>query len=258
MQLMEGIRRFLALEAAGGILLAAAALIALVWENSPASGLYDAFLALPVSVQVGPLALAKPLLHWINDGLMAVFFLLVGLEIKREVLEGELSSVDRAILPAIAAFGGMTAPAIVYLVLTGFDPASLNGWAVPTATDIAFSLGVLSLLGNRVPASLKVFLLALAIIDDLGAIVIIAIFYTADLSIASLIVAAIALCVLVALNARGVAKLAPYVIVGIILWISVLKSGVHATLSRAWRSASRSPSRAGTTSRTGSTPGSSI
>jgi Na+:H+ antiporter, NhaA family len=229
--LMASIRRFLALEAAGGILLAGAALVALMWENSPAGPLYDAVLSLPVSVQIGPLALAKPLVLWINDGLMAIFFLLVGIEIKREVMEGELSSRERAILPVIAALGGMAAPAIVYLALTGFDPASLNGWAIPTATDIAFSLGVLSLLGNRVPSSLKVFLLALAIIDDLGAIVIIAIFYTADLSLASLIMAAVALCVLFALNARGVIRLAPYVIVGLILWVSVLKSGVHATLS---------------------------
>ena len=228
---MESIRRFLALEAAGGILLAGAALVALVWENSPAGVLYDAFLALPVAVQVGTLAIQKPLLLWINDGLMAVFFLLVGLEIKRELMDGELSSLDRALLPAIAALGGMTVPALIYLGITGADPATLNGWAIPTATDIAFSLGVLSLLGNRVPASLKVFLLALAIIDDLGAVVIIAIFYTADLSLGALVVAAIAVAALVGLNLRGVTRLAPYILVGIILWVSVLESGVHATLA---------------------------
>ncbi|OGI62770.1 MAG: Na(+)/H(+) antiporter NhaA [Candidatus Muproteobacteria bacterium RBG_16_60_9] len=228
---ISAIREFLRLEAAGGILLAAAAAAALVCANSPADSLYIALLDIPVAVQIGALSIAKPLLLWINDGLMAIFFLLVGLEIKREVLEGELSSLQQATLPGIAAIGGMAAPAIVYAVLNWGDATALRGWAIPAATDIAFAVGVLTLLGRRAPVSLKIFLLALAIMDDLGVIVIIAIFYTADLSAVSLALAVAALATLVALNRAGVTRTATYVLVGVLLWTFVLKSGVHATLA---------------------------
>lgn len=228
---LSAIKEFLKLEAAGGILLVIAAAIALLWANTPLGGAYEGLLATPVEVRVGPLQLAKPLLLWINDGLMAVFFLLVGLEIKRELLVGELSSPRRAALPAIAALGGMAVPAGVYLLFAGGDPEALRGWAIPAATDIAFALGVLALLGTRAPASLKVFLLALAIIDDLGAILIIAFFYTADLSLLSLGLAAAGVVGLVLLNVFGVTRIAAYVLVGLFLWVCVLKSGVHATLA---------------------------
>jgi NhaA family Na+:H+ antiporter len=187
----------------------------------------------PIGVHVGPLAVDKPLLLWIDDGLMAVFFLLVGLEIKRELLRGELSTFGQAVLPALAAAGGMAVPAIIYVAINAGDPAALKGWAIPTATDIAFSMGVLALLGSRIPASLKVFLLALAIIDDLGAVVIIALFYTEQLSPTSLLAAAAGVVALWMLNVRGVSRPAPYVLAGIFIWICVLKSGVHATLAGA-------------------------
>ena len=225
------LREFLRLEAAGGILLLIAALVALAWANSPLGHVYTELLDIPVIAQVGTLKIAKPLVLWINDGLMAIFFLVVGLEIKREILEGELSTVRQAALPAIAAAGGMAAPALVYAALNWGNPTTLAGWAIPSATDIAFSIGVLALLGDRVPAALKSFLLALAIIDDLGAIVIIACFYTADLSLASLGLATAGILVLVGLNRARVGRLAPYVVVGILVWVFVLKSGVHATLA---------------------------
>ncbi len=226
-----GVREFLRLEAAGGVVLLAAALLALLAANSGLAGLYAAFLELPVEVRVGELDLAKPLLLWINDGLMAVFFLLVGLEIKREIVEGELSSVAQALLPGLAAAGGMLVPALLYLFFNASDPVALRGWAIPVATDIAFAVGVLSLLGARAPPGAKVFLLALAIFDDLGAIVVIALFYTASLSLASLALAAAVLCVMLALNRSGVRALAPYCLLGIALWVCVLESGVHATLA---------------------------
>ncbi len=219
------------LEAAGGVLLVAAAIVALIWANSPWRALYSDLLSVPVGVHVGALALDKPLLLWINDALMAIFFLLVGLEIKREVLQGELSSLRQAALPCIAALGGMLGPALVYSAINWGDPVTMHGWAIPAATDIAFSLGVLALLGERAPSSLKIFLLALAIIDDLGAIVIIAVFYTADLSPLSLGLAAAGVVALIALNLAGVRNIAPYVLVGIVLWVCVLESGVHATLA---------------------------
>jgi len=227
----RGAQAFFAHEAAGGIVLMAAAAVALALDNSPLSGLYGMLLSTPVVVQVGALAIDKPLLLWINDGLMAVFFFLVGLEIKREIVEGRLSSLQKAALPVLAAIGGMAVPAMIYVALNSGNPEALNGWAVPTATDIAFALGVLALLGSRVPSALKVFLLALAIIDDLGAIVIIAVFYTSQLSLGVLAVAAVGISVLAYLNYRGVQHLAPYLLTGLVIWVCVLKSGVHATLA---------------------------
>lgn len=216
-------REFLESEAAGGIILMAAAALALIVANSPLSGAY--FSAL--HAYLGPLSVS----HWINDGLMAVFFLLVGLEIKREMLDGQLSTWPRRMLPGIAAAGGMVAPALVYVAINRENTAALSGWAIPTATDIAFALGVLSLLGSRVPASLKVFLTALAIIDDLGAVIIIALFYTKGLSLAYLGGAFAVIAVLIVLNRMRVISLTPYLVLGLILWVLVLKSGVHATLA---------------------------
>ena len=225
------IDEFIQRESSAGILLIFTTLLALAFSNSFLGPLYQGFLHIPVGIRIGPLELDKSLYHWVNDGLMAIFFLLIGLEVKREILEGHLSSIREVALPGIAAVGGMAAPALVFLAFNRADPVAVNGWAIPTATDIAFALGILSLLGKRVPASLKIFLMALAIIDDLGAIVIIALFYTTDLSLLSISVAATALVVLILLNRFGVARKAAYFIVGTVLWISVLKSGVHATLA---------------------------
>jgi Na+:H+ antiporter, NhaA family len=222
---------FLQLEASGGILLMFAAAAALILANSPLGEHYVRFQEIPGSVQVGDLTIAKPLLLWVNDLWMAVFFFLVGLEIKREFMEGELSSRAELLLPALAAAGGMVVPALVYVLLNWDSPATLGGWAIPAATDIAFALGILAMLGTRAPLSLKVLLTAIAIFDDLGAIVIIAAFYTADLSITSLWLAAAAIAGLVALNRLRVTHVAAYVIAGTILWVFVLKSGVHATLA---------------------------
>jgi NhaA family Na+:H+ antiporter len=219
------------LEAASGLLLIAAAILALIINNSPLSWLYTGLLDTPVVAQIGALKIAKPLLLWINDGLMAMFFLLIGLEVKREVLDGQLSKPSQIVLPGAAAIGGMLVPALIYWFLNRDNPAALSGWAIPTATDIAFALGVLALLGKRVPVSLKLFLMTLAIIDDLGAIVIIAIFYSGELSTLSLGLAAACIASLVAMNRLGVVKLGPYMIIGLILWVCVLKSGVHATLA---------------------------
>ena len=227
----DGISTFLKMESAGGLLLMAAAVIALIFSNSPLRHAYDDLLQIPVEVRFGSFAVAKPLLLWINDGLMAIFFLLVGLEVKREVIEGELSTPAQVVLPVVAGVGGMVVPALIYLIINRGNGAALNGWAIPTATDIAFALGILSLLGDRVPVSLKIFLTAVAIADDLGAIVIIALFYTADLSITMLLFAVGAVAVLIALNLLKITRIAPYVIVGVILWVFVLKSGVHATLA---------------------------
>ena len=225
------IREFLKLESASGILLIGAMVLALICANTPLAGLYDLFLQTRVAVEVGALHLGKPLLLWINDGLMAVFFLLVGLEVKREVLDGELSSLPQIALPAVAAVGGMLVPALIYVWFNSADQVALKGWAIPAATDIAFALGILALLGKGVPNSLKLFLLTLAILDDLGAIVIIALLFTSDLSMLSLALAAVAILALIVMNRLGVTRLAPYMVVGVFLWICVLKSGVHATLA---------------------------
>ncbi|MGL5390886.1 MAG: Na+/H+ antiporter NhaA [Shewanella sp.] len=229
--MQKAIKNFLEQESAGGILLLIAVVFAMLMANSPLSGFYEGFLGTDVQVRIGTLDIHKPLLLWINDGLMAVFFLLIGLEVKRELLEGALSSVAQASLPTFAAIGGMLVPAAIYLLFNYGDPVTQAGWAIPAATDIAFALGIMALLGSRVPVSLKVFLLALAIIDDLGAIVIIALFYSTDLSTISLIVAGISIVGLVGLNRKGVTSLLPYGLLGLILWVAVLKSGVHATLA---------------------------
>lgn len=231
MTALTRLRDLLHHDAAPGMLLIFTAALAMLLVNSPLSWLYNSLLDLPVTVSIGALAIDKPLLLWINDGLMAVFFFLIGLEIKREVMTGKLSSFDQASLPALAAIGGMAVPALVYLGVTSGDVEAARGWAIPAATDIAFALGVLSLLGSRVPVSLKVFLLAIAIIDDLGAILIIAFFYTEDLSLYALGVSAVAAAILIAFNRFGVRSFTPYLLVGLVLWVMVLKSGVHATLA---------------------------
>jgi NhaA family Na+:H+ antiporter len=217
------IRDFFKMESAGGILLVIAAAVAMAIANTPLNDAYQGFLHTYL--------LGMSVSHWINDGLMAIFFLLIGLEVKRELLEGALKSKETAIFPAIAAVGGMLAPALVYVMFNSGDPAAIQGWAIPAATDIAFALGIMALLGKRVPVSLKVFLLALAIIDDLGVVVIIALFYTGDLSTTALAVGFAMTATLFILNSRKVTKLTPYMIVGAILWFAVLKSGVHATLA---------------------------
>ncbi|MBE0492040.1 MAG: Na+/H+ antiporter NhaA [Sulfurospirillum sp.] len=222
---------FLKKDYASGILLIGATLLALFLQNSFFSPLYNGFLHTPVEIKIGALHLAKPLLLWVNDGLMAIFFFLVGLEIKREALEGHLSSKEQIALPAIAATGGVVVPALVFVAFNFGSDFAMKGWAIPTATDIAFALGVLSLLGNRVPVSLKLFLLALAIIDDLAAIIIIALFYTSDLSMISILIASIALIALFIMNKMNVIRKAAFILIGIVLWVSVLKSGVHATLA---------------------------
>lgn len=229
---MKLLHRFFSNEASGGIILILAAAFAMVLANLGATqGLYHAFLETPVELRVGVLEINKNMLLWINDALMAVFFLLVGLEVKRELVLGSLASRQRAAFPVIAAIGGMVVPALIYLAFNYQDPIARQGWAIPAATDIAFALGVLALLGNRVPIALKIFLMALAIIDDLGAIVIIALFYTSDLSIQSLSVAAGAIVALALLNVFNVRRIGIYVLVGMVLWTAVLKSGVHATLA---------------------------
>ena len=219
----DTIRKFLKLESSGGIILIIAAMVAMLIANSPLQDLYCGtlhFYIAGLSVE-----------HWINDGLMTIFFMLIGLEVKRELIEGALNTKEKAIFPAIAALGGMLAPALVYVAINFADPVAIQGWAIPAATDIAFALGVMALLGNRVPVSLKVFLLALAIIDDLGAILIIALFYSSDLSTMALTVAFAATTTLFVMNAKNVTKVSLYLIVGAVLWFSVLKSGVHATLA---------------------------
>lgn len=225
------IQRFLKLESAGGILLLFSAAVAMLLANSPLSSQYNDFLNLPVSLQIGSFSINKTLIHWINDGFIAVFFVLVGMEVKKELFEGALSSYQQAIFPAIAAVGGMIVPALVYWFIAKQDPSLANGWAIPMATDIAFALGIMALLSKQVPLPLKIFLLALAIIDDLGAIVVIALFFSHELSVQALIFSGVSILTLVLLNRFRVSALCAYMVVGAILWASVLKSGVHATLA---------------------------
>jgi len=228
---MRVIEEFIQKESAGGILLIFVTFLALLLSNTFLSPLYESFLHIPAGIRIGSLQLEKSLYHWVNDGLMVIFFLLIGLEVKREILEGHLSSLNQIALPGIAAIGGMLIPAVIYIALNSNNPIAVKGWAIPTATDIAFALGILSLLGKRVPVSVKIFLMALAIMDDLGAIVIIAVFYTTELSLLSIAAALVSLISLTALNYFGVAKKAAYFIIGALLWISALKSGIHATLA---------------------------
>ncbi len=225
------IKAFFEFEAAGGIVLALAAIAAMIIANTPLNIWYESFIHAPVSIQIGAFGIAKDAHHWINDGLMAIFFFLVGLELKREVLIGELSNIKQIILPAGAALGGMIFPAIVYLIVNINHPEYWRGWAIPAATDIAFALGILSLLGSRVPNSLKVFLVSIAIFDDIGAILIIALFYTNELSLSSIALAGLCLPFLYLLNRRNVTNITPYLLIGLVMWVFVLKSGIHATLA---------------------------
>lgn len=227
----DRLKEFLHLESSGGILLMFATVLALLISNSPASPLYSAVLDTRFAVILGELVLDKPLLLWINDGLMAVFFFLIGLELKREIMVGQLSSREQIVLPLIGAIGGFVVPALIYIGFNANNPEALNGWAIPSATDIAFALGVLALLGSRVPFALKIFLTTLAIIDDLAAILVIALFYSGDLSMEAIGLAALGLFILVFMNTVGVYRKAPYILMGILIWICVLKSGVHATLA---------------------------
>ena len=229
--MIRRIQTFFQSEAVGGILLLLFASMAILFANTSFSEYYFNFLDTPVSVQFGAFSIAKPLLMWVNDGFMAVFFVLVGMEVKREMLEGSLSSYQQAIFPAIAAIGGMVVPALIYFMVAQGTPEIYSGWAIPMATDIAFAIGIVALLGKRVPLPLKVFLLALAIIDDLGAIIVIAIFYSHELSTPALIIAVVTISILVTMNRFKVSALCAYMVVGLILWASVLKSGVHATLA---------------------------
>jgi Na+:H+ antiporter, NhaA family len=225
------IARFLRQESAGGIMLVAFATVAMVLANSPLAVYYTLLIETPVSFSAGNYQLAKPLLLWVNDGLMAVFFLLVGLELKRELMEGELSSPRKIVLPAIGAVGGMVIPAGIYVYLNFDDPRAVSGWAIPAATDIAFALGVLSLLGSRVPTSLKIFLTSLAIFDDIGAIIIIAIFYSGQLSVTALAIVVLCVAALCYFNYRGLCEQSLYLVIGVVMWVATLKSGVHATLA---------------------------
>ncbi|MCK0069581.1 Na+/H+ antiporter NhaA [Kordiimonas laminariae] len=224
-------KQFIQQEAAGGILLIIAALLAIILANSPFSSFYSLLIDTPVEVRVGALEIAKPLLLWVNDGLMAIFFLLVGLELKRELLIGELSKPGSIILPGIGAVGGMLIPAAIYIWFNMDDPVALKGWAIPAATDIAFALGILSLLGNRVPVTIKIFLTSLAIFDDIGAILIIALFYTSQISMIALLIAAVCTLGLFILNRMQVGERSVYFFLGAVMWIALLKSGVHATLA---------------------------
>jgi len=225
------IQEFIKKESSAGILLIIVTILALSLQNSFFTNFYTSFLHTPVEIRFGHLHIAKPLLLWVNDGLMAIFFFVIGLEVKREVMEGHLSSLKQITLPGIAAVGGMLIPALVFIAFNRGESFAMNGWAIPTATDIAFALGILSLLGKRVPVSLKIFLMALAIIDDLGAILIIAFFYTSELSTISITISGISLLILFIMNRMDIAIKSAYIVVGLVLWVSVLKSGVHATLA---------------------------
>ncbi len=225
------IAHFFKLESASGIILMFAALLAIIFANTPLQAYYGLILDTPVEVRIGSLHIAKPLLLWINDGLMAVFFFLVGLELKRELIEGELSNKRNIVLPGVGAIGGMLIPALFYSAFNYKDPVAMQGWAIPAATDIAFALGILSLLGSRVPTTIKIFLTSLAIFDDIGAILIIAVFYTAKISTTSLIIAAVCIPLLFWLNKRNIESKSLYITIGIVMWVALLKSGVHATLA---------------------------
>jgi len=225
------IARFLKMESSAGIILMMATAIALIVSNTALNYYYNLLLDTPVEIRIGALQIAKPLLLWINDGLMAVFFFLVGLELKRELIEGELSDIKNIMLPAIGAIGGMLIPALIYVYFNSNDPIAMQGWAIPAATDIAFALGILALLGSRVPKSIKIFLTSLAIFDDIGAIVIIAIFYTDKISLIALVIVAICILVLWLINRRDIESKSVYVLIGVVMWVAMLKSGVHATLA---------------------------
>ncbi len=225
------IKKFFKLESSAGILLFITAVLAMIIANSPLSPYYNLLLDTPVAVQIGALIVNKPLLLWINDGLMAVFFFLVGLELKRELIEGELSDKRNIVLPGVGAIGGMLFPAMVFFWFNKDDPMALQGWAIPAATDIAFALGVLKVLGPRVPTSLKVFLTSLAIFDDIGAILVIAFFYTSQISLISLIVVGLCIPLLWLINKKGIEATSTYITIGVIMWVAMLKSGVHATLT---------------------------
>ena len=229
------LQKFFTTEAIGGMLLLAAAIMAMVLKNSAYGESYSAFLETPVAITIGvmdgALDIEKPLLLWVNDGLMAIFFFMIGMEVKREILIGQFSDIKQTILPIIAGIGGIAVPAIFYYLLTIDNPEAIQGWAIPTATDIAFALGILALVGPGVPVALKLFLMTLAIIDDIGALAIIAFFFTSKLSVTAIIVSGISVAALIIMSMRGVTRLAPYIVVGLILWASVLKSGVHATLA---------------------------
>ncbi len=229
--LNQSLIKFFKAESAVGVLLIMATILAMLLANSPLSYLYKSFLDIPVIISIHEFTIAKPLLLWVNDGFMAVFFFMVGMEIKREVLEGALSQVSKIVVPTFAAIGGMLVPALVYVFFNWGDPIAMQGWAIPMATDIAFALGILSLLGNRVPAELKIFLLALAIIDDLGAIIVIAVFFGHGISTTALATSGFFIVLLMLLNWRGVTNNTVYILLGIIIWAAVLKSGVHATIA---------------------------
>ncbi len=231
MPLLRAIDRFFKHDASGGILLMLSAVLAMIVANSALSPHYEALLSTYLKIQIGETGLAKPLLLWINDGLMAIFFFLVGLELKHEIMEGKLKNPSDVVLPGMAAVGGMVVPALIYVALNLNNAATLNGWAIPAATDIAFALGILALVGKRAPASLKIFLLTLAILDDLGAILIIALFYTAELKVDYLLMALVPLAGMLWLNLRGTHRVAPILLLGVVLWVLVLKSGVHATVA---------------------------
>jgi len=229
---VEALREFLKLESAGGLILIGATVVALIVANIPYTlSLYEGFLNLQLTVTIGGLGVDKPLLLWINDALMAIFFMLVGLELKREVVEGQLSRPAQVVLPAMAALGGVVAPAAIYWWMNAGSESQLNGWAIPTATDIAFALAILGLMGSRVPVALKIFLTTIAIVDDIVAVLLIAIFYTSDLSTNALLMAGLGIIGLFLLNRFRVLRLAPYMLIGLFIWFCVLKSGVHATLA---------------------------
>ena len=229
--MIYNIREFLKLESASGILLILATIVAMILANSPLDVYYDRFLNIPIHIRIGAFEIAKPSLLWINDGLMAIFFFLIGLELKREFVEGELSDIRKITLPALGAIGGMAVPAAIYLLVNRGDELATSGWAIPAATDIAFALGILALLGSRVPYQLKIFLVSLAIFDDVGAIIIIALFYTADLSFTALRIALACTALLAFINWRGASRLSAYILIGLVMWSALLKSGIHATLS---------------------------